>query len=222
MSAWAFAPTTTMPSKTAVFSECRRSRTAGTRSRFRQSRSLQHARDHHHCLDRPPRGLAHARADRSAELVAHRRFAVFQCARGRIHRIPVTGGEPEVIDTGFATRCNNDHGLSPDGNAARHQRPIAGPDRRSRIYILPVDGRHAAPSRRTGRPTGTAGRRTARRSPIAPSATANSTSTRSRSKAARKSDSPPPKASTTDRIIRPTENSSTSTPTAPARCTSGG
>jgi hypothetical protein len=34
---------------------------------------------------------------------------------GRIHRIPVAGGKPEVIDTGFATRCNNDHGVSPDG-----------------------------------------------------------------------------------------------------------
>ena len=34
---------------------------------------------------------------------------------GRIYRIPAAGGEPEAIDTGFATRCNNDHGISPDG-----------------------------------------------------------------------------------------------------------
>ncbi len=34
---------------------------------------------------------------------------------GRLHRIPVAGGTPETIDTGFATRCNNDHGVSPDG-----------------------------------------------------------------------------------------------------------
>ena len=34
---------------------------------------------------------------------------------GRIYRIPAAGGQPEVIDTGFATRCNNDHGISPDG-----------------------------------------------------------------------------------------------------------
>ena len=34
---------------------------------------------------------------------------------GRIFRIPAAGGEPEAIDTGFATRCNNDHGVSPDG-----------------------------------------------------------------------------------------------------------
>ncbi len=36
-------------------------------------------------------------------------------SNGRIHRIPATGGQPEVVDTGFATRCNNDHGISPDG-----------------------------------------------------------------------------------------------------------
>ena len=33
---------------------------------------------------------------------------------GRIYRLPVTGGKPEAIDTGFAIRCNNDHGISPD------------------------------------------------------------------------------------------------------------
>ena len=34
---------------------------------------------------------------------------------GRLYRIPAAGGTPEVIDTGFAIRCNNDHGVSPDG-----------------------------------------------------------------------------------------------------------
>jgi len=33
---------------------------------------------------------------------------------GQLYRLPVTGGKPEVIDTGFAVRCNNDHGISPD------------------------------------------------------------------------------------------------------------
>ncbi|MBS1808172.1 MAG: biopolymer transporter TolR, partial [Acidobacteria bacterium] len=32
---------------------------------------------------------------------------------GRIMKLPVTGGEPTAIDTGFATRNNNDHGISP-------------------------------------------------------------------------------------------------------------
>src|SRR6266568_1455629 len=34
---------------------------------------------------------------------------------GRIYTIPVEGGEPRPLNTGSATRCNNDHGLSPDG-----------------------------------------------------------------------------------------------------------
>jgi hypothetical protein len=60
-------------------------------------------------------------------------------SRGRIYRLPVSGGEAQVIDTGFAVRCNNDHGLSPDGTqlviSDQSQR-----DRQSRIYILPVNG----------------------------------------------------------------------------------
>src|SRR5579871_6171672 len=34
---------------------------------------------------------------------------------GHILRIPVDGGQAETVDTGFATHCNNDHGISPDG-----------------------------------------------------------------------------------------------------------
>ena len=38
---------------------------------------------------------------------------------GRIFRMPATGGTPQAIDTGFAARCNNDHGVSPDGTCSR-------------------------------------------------------------------------------------------------------
>jgi Tol biopolymer transport system component len=58
---------------------------------------------------------------------------------GRIFRIPVAGGEPEMIDTGFANRCNNDHGVSPDGMmlAISDQ----SQDRRqSLIYTVPIAG----------------------------------------------------------------------------------
>jgi TolB protein len=58
---------------------------------------------------------------------------------GRIYRIPVGGGEPQVIDTGFAIRCNNDHGLSPDGTQIAISDQSQG-DRRSRIYTLPIGG----------------------------------------------------------------------------------
>ena len=54
---------------------------------------------------------------------------------GRIYRVPAEGGEPKAIDTGFATRCNNDHGLSPDGKLlAISDKPQR--DRKSRIYTL--------------------------------------------------------------------------------------
>ena len=60
-------------------------------------------------------------------------------SRGRIYRLPVTNGEPQVIDTGFAIRCNNDHGLSPDGTRIAVSDQSQG-DKRSRIYTLPIGG----------------------------------------------------------------------------------
>jgi len=60
-------------------------------------------------------------------------------SKGRLWRMPVAGGEPRTIDTGFATRCNNDHGISPDGTQLVISDQSQG-DRRSRIYILPVGG----------------------------------------------------------------------------------
>ncbi|MBI4875097.1 MAG: TolB family protein [Acidobacteria bacterium] len=58
---------------------------------------------------------------------------------GRLHRIPVEGGKPETIDTGFATRLNNDHAISPDGTrmAISDQ---SQEQRRSLIYVVPIGG----------------------------------------------------------------------------------
>lgn len=58
--------------------------------------------------------------------------------KGRLYRLPVAGGEPQLIDTGFATRCNNDHGLSPDG--ATLVISDQSQERRSIIYTLPIGG----------------------------------------------------------------------------------
>lgn len=60
-------------------------------------------------------------------------------AGGKLYRIPATGGTPVVVDTGFAIRCNNDHGLSPDGKTLVISDQSQG-DRKSRIYTLPVEG----------------------------------------------------------------------------------
>ena len=63
---------------------------------------------------------------------------------GRIMKLPVagdnaTGGEPVALDTGFATRNNNDHGISPDGKwlAISDQ---SQEQRRSLIYVVPIAG----------------------------------------------------------------------------------
>ncbi|MBA3042156.1 MAG: hypothetical protein KJ670_17240 [Alphaproteobacteria bacterium] len=58
---------------------------------------------------------------------------------GLLYRLPADGSAaPVKIDTGFATACNNDHGISPDG------RWIVVSDKvehgKSCIYILPVEG----------------------------------------------------------------------------------
>jgi WD40 repeat protein len=59
-------------------------------------------------------------------------------SKGRIYRIPATGGVAQVIDTGFATRCNNDHGLSPDGRTLVIS--DQSQERRSIIYTVPATG----------------------------------------------------------------------------------
>ncbi|HYT20449.1 MAG TPA: hypothetical protein VEW05_09505 [Candidatus Polarisedimenticolia bacterium] len=58
---------------------------------------------------------------------------------GRIEKIAVTGGTPQVIDTGFATRCNNDHGISPDG-AQLAISDNSQEEHRSLVYIVPIGG----------------------------------------------------------------------------------
>ena len=105
-------------------------------------------------------------------------------SQGSLFRLPVKGGTPEPIDTGSARHCNNDHGFSPDGKqlAISHH---AAPDGKSLVYILPATGAARGGSLLRAHRIGTAGRRTARRWRIAPSAGATSTFTQSRLPAAR-------------------------------------
>lgn len=58
---------------------------------------------------------------------------------GHIERMPVTGGPAQIIETGFANRCNNDHGISPDGKQLVISDQSQG-DHKSQIYILPLGG----------------------------------------------------------------------------------
>jgi TolB protein len=58
---------------------------------------------------------------------------------GHIERLPVDGGQPVRIDTGFAARCNNDHGISPDATQLAISDNSQG-DHESQVYIVPVTG----------------------------------------------------------------------------------
>jgi hypothetical protein len=58
---------------------------------------------------------------------------------GRIVHMAVAGGPIQIIDTGFAIHCNNDHGLSPDG-ALLAISDQSKEDHKSLVYIVPSSG----------------------------------------------------------------------------------
>jgi Tol biopolymer transport system component len=87
---------------------------------------------------RDRRVVYHARSHFEAPnwLPANRGF-LFN-SNGRIYTLAREGGTPELVDTGFANRCNNDHGISPDGTQLAISHHGAGG--RSYIYVLPIAG----------------------------------------------------------------------------------
>ena len=72
-------------------------------------------------------------------------FFIFN-SNGHILRLPVGGSKPEIINTGFATRCNNDHGISPDATQLAISDQSQG-EHDSLVYIVPIGG--GAPRRVT-------------------------------------------------------------------------
>jgi Tol biopolymer transport system component len=66
---------------------------------------------------------------------------------GRLEKLPVKGGTPQVIDTGSQNRLNNDHGISPDGaqlaisdNSQETKAVNGAPTYDSLVYVLPIGG----------------------------------------------------------------------------------
>lgn len=59
---------------------------------------------------------------------------------GRLFRLDLASRELSAIDTAFATRCNNDHGISPDGSEIVLSHHDADSDGGSVIYLLPIEG----------------------------------------------------------------------------------
>ncbi len=66
--------------------------------------------------------------------------ALIYNSRGQLYRFDLAMGTPELINTGFATRNNNDHVLSFDGKSLgiSHHNGVEGQG--STVYILPVEG----------------------------------------------------------------------------------
>lgn len=58
---------------------------------------------------------------------------------GHIEKLAVGSDQPSVIDTGFANRCNNDHGISFDGLQLAISDNSQG-DKESMVYLLPIGG----------------------------------------------------------------------------------
>jgi TolB protein len=64
-------------------------------------------------------------------------------SNGLLEKVSVKGEKLGIIDTGFANRCNNDHGLSFDGKwlIVSHNDPtVTAQGGNSRIFILPLSG----------------------------------------------------------------------------------
>lgn len=87
--------------------------------------------------------------DRKVVYVASERFEAPNWARdgsyllfnrnGHLEKIPPTGGTPTQVDTGFANRCNNDHGISPDGKWLAIS-DNSQEEHKSLVYVLPISG----------------------------------------------------------------------------------
>ena len=66
---------------------------------------------------------------------------------GHLEKLPVAGGEPEIINTGFADKVNNDHGISPDSkelaisdNSQQTNAADGTAAHDSLVYLLPIAG----------------------------------------------------------------------------------
>jgi TolB protein len=62
-------------------------------------------------------------------------------SQGRLYRLSAPDPQQlEPIETGFATRANNDHGISPDGRSLVVSHEVTDDWQTSTIYVLPITG----------------------------------------------------------------------------------
>ncbi len=83
---------------------------------------------------------------------------------GSLYTIPVEGGVPEKLNTGAASKINNDHGISFDGKMLAISNSREGlPGGGSSVYVLPLTGGEPNCSQNKRHPTGMDGIRTIRK-----------------------------------------------------------
>jgi Tol biopolymer transport system component len=82
------------------------------------------------------------RADRHFEAPNWSRDGYFIVnSQGRLYRLSARDPKQlEPIETGFATRANNDHGISPDGRSLVVSHEVTDDWQTSTIYVLPITG----------------------------------------------------------------------------------
>ena len=90
-----------------------------------------------------------ASTDRHVEYVAAAHFEAPNWSRdgsyflfnqdGIIHRLALGGSDATAIPSGAQNRCNNDHGISPDGQFLAVS-DSSTEDKKSRVYVLPISG----------------------------------------------------------------------------------
>jgi hypothetical protein len=93
--------------------------------------------------------VAIASTDRHVEYVAPAHFEAPNWSRdgrflvfnqdGTLHRLALDGSEPTPIATAPQIHCNNDHGISPDGQFLAIS-DSSTEDKKSRVYIVPLAG----------------------------------------------------------------------------------
>ena len=103
-------------------------------------------------------------SDRQALYMAQGRFEAPNWSRdgsyflfnrnGHLEKLPVAGGQPDILDTGSVNRLNNDHGIAPDGtmiafsdNSQETKSADGKTGHDSLVYVMPIAG--GAPKRLT-------------------------------------------------------------------------
>lgn len=121
-------------SETALFSKVSFTQTAGIEAEQRVVESSLEIVD----IESGIRRVVHRAREHFEAPNWSRADLIYYNSGGRIYTLPAAGGEPRQLETGFAVRCNNDHGLSPDETelVVSH----SPEDGKSRIYILPAGG----------------------------------------------------------------------------------